>query len=73
LGRAPLAFLEWCAREYGDAVRLRLGPTPAVFVNRPEFVESVLVTEQRNFVKGPIVRPLRRLLGNGLVTSDGEV
>jgi cytochrome P450 len=36
-------------------------------------VEEVLVTQQRAFVKGSIVRGLRRLLGNGLVTSDGAL
>ncbi len=73
LRRDPLGFLQRCAREYGDFVPLRFGPTSAVLLNHPGFIEQVLVTEQRNFIKGPVVRGLRRLLGDGLVTSDGEL
>ncbi|MDP8923724.1 MAG: cytochrome P450 [Chloroflexota bacterium] len=72
LSREPLNFLQMCAREYGDFVPLKFGTKRAVFLNRPEFIEYVLVTNHRNFIKGPVVRGLRRLLGNGLVTSDGE-
>ena len=73
LTREPLTFLERCAREYGDAVPLRFGPVRLVFLNHPAFVEEVLVTQQRAFVKGSMVQGLRRLLGNGLVTSDGAL
>ena len=73
LGRDPLGFLRVCAREYGDFVPLRLGWMRAILLNHPDFVEYVLVTNHRNFIKGPVVRDLRQLLGNGLVTSDGDL
>ena len=73
LRRHPLGFLQMCARGYGDFVPLRFGPTRAILLNHPDFVEYVLVANNRNFVKGPVVRDLRRLLGNGLVTSDGDL
>ena len=73
LRRDPLGFLHLCAREYGDFVPLQLGPTRGILLNHPDFIEYVLVTNQRNFIKGPLVRDLRRLLGNGLVTSDGDL
>lgn len=42
-------------------------------VNRPEYIEHVLLTNHRNYVKSLFVRRmLGPLLGNGLVTSEGE-
>ncbi len=41
-------------------------------VNRPDFIESVLVTQHNNFEKSKDYRALRRVLGNGLLTSGGE-
>ena len=73
LSHDPLSFLQNSAREYGDFVPLRFGRTPAALLNRPQFIDHVLVTDPRNFIKGPIVRGLRRLLGDGLVTSDGDL
>jgi cytochrome P450 len=68
-----LGFLTHCAREYGDLVPLRLGPRRAVLLNRPEYIEYVLVTNHRSFVKSVAYRVLRRALGEGLFTSDGEL
>ncbi len=45
---------------------------PMCFVNRPEYVESVLVTQSANFEKSKDYRALRRVLGTGLLTSEGE-
>src|SRR5512132_1228091 len=46
-----LGFLTRCARDYGDIVRLRLGTSLAVLLNRPNQIEQVLVTRQAEFVK----------------------
>ncbi|MGH7265986.1 MAG: cytochrome P450, partial [Candidatus Rokuibacteriota bacterium] len=67
-----LAFLRACAREYGDVVFLRFGRRPAYLVSHPDLVEAVLVTHQRDFVKSWVVRLLRPVLGDGLLTSDGD-
>lgn len=71
LQRNQLGFLTWCAREYGDFVPLRLGFRRAVLVNDPEYIEYVLVTNQRNFVKTPALGVASALLGKGLLTSEG--
>ena len=44
-----------------------------MLLSRPDFVEDVLVTHHRDFIKGQVVRDLRRLLGEGPVTSDGDL
>jgi cytochrome P450 len=68
----PLAFFESCAREYGDFVPLRLVGRPAFFLNHPDYIEQVLVTDQRHFSKGRDYRRNFRFLGNGLLTSEGD-
>ena len=72
LRRDWLGTLTHYAREYGDIVPLRLGPKPAVLLSHPDYVESVLVTHNRTFVKSPTLRNSRRMFGNGLLTSEGD-
>ncbi len=67
-----LAFYMQIAREYGDVVAFRLGPKKLVLLNHPDFLEQVLVTENRNFIKHYAFRLLRPTLGNGLVISEGD-
>jgi cytochrome P450 len=67
----PLDFLIHCA-SLGDVVGFRLGPQPFVFVNHPDAIRDVLVTHQKNFVKGKALERARILLGNGLLTNEGE-
>jgi cytochrome P450 len=42
------------------------------FVNHPQYVRDILVTNNRNFAKGRGLERTKRLLGNGLLTSEGE-
>ena len=67
-----LGFLERSAREYGDVVSFRLGRRPCLLVNHPDLIESVLVKNNRNFVKPFAFRFTRAVLGNGLLTSEGS-
>jgi cytochrome P450 len=70
----PLAgYLRLTAR-YGDAVRVPFAPGRCFFLlSRPEHAEHVLAASQDNYVKAFTYRPLRALVGNGLLTSEGEV
>jgi cytochrome P450 len=70
--RDQLQFLERCAREYGDIVRLRLGHHRIYLVNHPDAIEEVLVTKSRNFIKHFALRLTPALLGNGLLLSEGD-
>ena len=73
LARRPLdGYLRLVAR-YGDTVRLRYAPGEYFFMlSRPEHAEHVLAANQDNYVKAFTYRPLRALIGNGLLTSEGE-
>ena len=72
VGADRLGFLTRCAREFGEFVPLRLGPRRALLVSDPDAIEQVLVHQHRNFVKTPALRVASRVLGNGLLTSEGE-
>ena len=41
-------------------------------MKHPDHVKSILVTHQRNFVKGPGLEITKPLLGEGLLTAEGE-
>src|SRR3954468_11102344 len=61
-----------CPRDYGDVVSFRLLGRPVLLLNRPDLVEQVLVTHAKNFVKHFGLRLYKPILGNGLVTSEGD-
>jgi cytochrome P450 len=67
-----LDFLTRCAREYGDIVSLRFGPRRILLVSRPDLIESVLVAQSRSFIKHFALRLNPLVLGNGLLTSEGD-
>ncbi len=70
--RDPLSFLGRCARDYGEIVRLYFGGFPIFLLNHPKAIEAVLVKHNREFIKGRGLGRTRDLLGNGLLTSEGE-
>jgi cytochrome P450 len=74
-GRNPIDFLERCHREYGDMVGLRFFQKKVCFTSDPVLIEMVLTTRARDFRKTVGYRTpfMRRLFGQGLLTSEGEV
>jgi cytochrome P450 len=71
--RDPLAAYLSLAAQYGDTVRVPISPRSSLFIfSRPEHAEHVLAQNQDNYVKAFTYRPLRALIGNGLLTSEGE-
>src|SRR5262249_30426830 len=70
--RDMLGFLTRIAREFGDCVAFRLGWKRAYLVSRPDLIESVLVTDSRNYIKHYVLRLLRPTFGNGLLLSEND-
>jgi cytochrome P450 len=70
--RDPIKFIERMAREYGDISYFRMGPQDVYFLNHPDLIKDVLVTHQQNFTKGRALQRSKRLLGEGLLTSEGD-
>ena len=68
----PLAVFTGWAREFGDIFYYRAGWIHVYFLNSPELIESVLVTNQQNFRKDRVIQNSRWFLGQGLLTSEGS-
>jgi cytochrome P450 len=73
MGRDLSGFLTDVARTYGDVAHFRLGPRRIYLLSHPDHIRDVLVTSAENFSKGPALRMAKITLGEGLLTSDGEL
>src|SRR5262245_16052784 len=71
--RDPLSFLQRLAKQYGDFAHFSMGGQEMFFVNHPDYIHDVLVTHNSNFVKGRALQRAKRLLGQGLLTSEGDL
>lgn len=71
--RDPLGFMTRIAREHGDVVGIRYYKYRVFIFNNPDDIAAVLVTHNRKFIKGRALRANKRLFGEGLLTSEGDV
>ena len=60
-------------RDFGDLCHVKLGPLHLYLVVKPEHVHHVLVRNPDNYIKGNGYNGFRLLVGQGLVTSDGDL
>lgn len=72
LSRERIAFFTDIAARYGDVVPFRVGRQLIVLLKHPDDVRDVLVTNQKNFTKGQALERSKKLVGNGLLTSEGD-
>ena len=70
--RDPLKLLIDISHTYGDIAHFKFGRQNVYLLNHPDYIEDVLVTNYKNFIKSRGLQVSKRLLGNGLVTSEGE-
>lgn len=70
--RDPLGYCSHLQQEYGDLVRLRLGEHTLVLVAHPDGIADVVKQKPLVMHKDALYVLLRPLLGNGLVTAEGE-
>ena len=68
----PLDYFTKVAREYGDIAGLRVLNFRSIFINHPDLIEEVLVTNARKYSKGRVLRANRHVFGEGLLTSEGD-
>lgn len=73
LRRDTLGFLSQIAQEYGDVSHFRVGHWDYWFFVHPDAVRDVLVTHDDRFIKGPALRRAKATLGEGLLTSEGDL
>lgn len=70
--REPIGLLEEAAT-HGDVSYLRLPRFPVYLLNHPDLVRDVLVGSHRSFRKGPTMQAAKRMIGDGLLTTEGDV
>jgi cytochrome P450 len=70
--RGPLSYFQNLAQNYGDISFFKIGPQEAFFLNHPDLIKELLVTSNQNFTKGLVLQRAKRLLGEGLLTNEGE-
>jgi len=69
----PILLFEHLTRVYGKMAHYRVGPSDIVLVSEPEFIREILVVQAQSFIKERTQKRMKILLGEGLITSDGEV
>ena len=72
LARDPLGMFMRLHRQYGRMVRISIGGRRQYMIFQPEDVKHVLQENNRNYGRSPAFMILKRFLGEGLLTSDGD-
>ncbi len=71
--RERIDLLREMAREYGDVSQIMLGKQQIVLLTNPDDIKDVLVTNQRLFRKGQALERAKVLIGEGLLTAEGDL
>src|SRR5215831_14225234 len=71
--RDAIGLLTRLTRQYGDVVTYKNGPERVTLLNHPDYIHDVLVTHQRNFTKSRALQWAKYILGEGLLTSEGDL
>jgi cytochrome P450 len=69
-----LALMRECFTRYGDIYRI-FAPSRGVYnyvINHPRDIKTVLLSNHRNYTKGEGMDRVKILLGNGIMTSEGD-
>ncbi len=65
-------FLWDMAQRYGDVSKYKVGIHHVYFINKPELIQDVLVTNAASYSKTFATRMGKMILGEGLLTNEGE-
>ncbi|GAB3885152.1 cytochrome P450 [Kibdelosporangium lantanae] len=68
-----LGLMSYAADTFGDASRMAIGPKTLYFFNHPDHAKHVLADNAANYHKGIGLVQAKRALGDGLLTSEGEL
>jgi len=68
----PILLFEHLVATFGRVSHYRLASSHIIFVNDPELIRNILILQPQNFIKERTQRRMKILLGEGLITSDGE-
>ncbi|MCO5203882.1 MAG: cytochrome P450 [Anaerolineae bacterium] len=68
----PLGTLTEMHANHGDMVAFKLFNRPIIGLFHPDLIQDVLVRQQRHLGKSRILQQSKILLGDGLLTSEGD-
>ena len=68
----PLVYFDGIARKYGDIAGMRVLNVRIFLLSHPDYIENVLVTHPRKFIKGRVLKANKRVFGEGLLTSESD-
>lgn len=67
-----LDFLLSAARDYGPVVGFRWLNRRSLLLDHPDHIEYVLRTNNRNYLKSKNYEPVKLVVGEGLIVSEGD-
>jgi cytochrome P450 len=59
-------------QSFKDIVHVKLGISDFYLITNPSMIQEVLVTKQRDFIKGEFLQRTKKVFGEGLLTSEGN-
>ena len=69
----PLNVLHGLARDYGDAAHFTIAGKSYYFFNHPDAAKDLMLTHQHSFIKNRLLQRTKIVLGEGLLTSEGDL
>lgn len=72
LRKDPLTFGESMLSQYGNAIKIRLGPYQVIALNDPAYHQWVLKDNWTNYPKGKAFEKMDPLMGKGLLMAENE-
>jgi cytochrome P450 len=69
----PIPLFEHLHNTFGPIAHYRFMGTTIVFVNDPDYINEILVTQVSSFVRERTLKRMKILLGEGLITSDDPI
>src|SRR5882724_982109 len=72
LAANPPGFFLETLKERGNLVEINLGSARLLLVHHPDHVRHVMQDHARNYGKGSMWVAIRKMVGNGLLGSEGD-
>ncbi|MEP7376655.1 MAG: cytochrome P450 [Chitinophagaceae bacterium] len=69
----PLGFLVSLKEDYDDVVKIKIGGKRYFVIQSPEVARHVLQENAKNYYKPGAAKMMKRFLGDGLATSNGDL
>ena len=70
--RDPIRTFTRIARECGDVAHFKVGGKDMFVISNPDYIKEVIISHNQDFVKSDSLKTAKPLLGEGLLTSEGD-